>query len=328
MDDPLEQLWRTYELERPTWAAVGSRVAEALDRMTRARGILCTVTSRTKDVASLLRKAIIKDRVADLQAIRDKAGVRVSVAFPDDLPEVCDILRAQKQFDRRGEEDKIDLLGDTRIGYLGIHFDLVVPIDELPDGLPAVAGELWCEVQVQTAAQTLYSVVSHPLTYKTPIEPPLDVSRAIKRLSVLGEIFDNELRLARESIMKQRDYPLARLMFSLEQQFLALTGRQGDPGATRLIVEALAPLYGTDPIEVVEARFEDFVSERADNLRFIYEHNREHASHPFIMLPASLMVFERLEADPFALKDRWTAAGLSLTTLEQLSASYGQPIGV
>lgn len=126
----------------------------------------------------------------------------------------------------------------------------------------------------------------------------------------------------------QPDYPEARLMFMLERKFLALAGREGDDQTTRLVVDALAPLYGDDTPEVIETKLAEFVANHGDNLRFVYAHNREHPSHPFVMQPASLMIFERLVADRFGLKDRWVEAGLPLAVLERLSTTYGHPITV
>lgn len=138
-------------------------VASTLRSLLRSQGIVCIVTCRLKDIDSLLRKALTTRRLDQPEAITDKAGVRVTVQFPDDIKTVCSLLRDPSRFDCRREEDKIESLGVDRIGYLGIHFDVVLAREELAADLPEVRGELWCEVQVQTAAQTLFSTVSHPL---------------------------------------------------------------------------------------------------------------------------------------------------------------------
>lgn len=323
--DGVERLWQQYATELPTWVAVGQVVASRLRCATRSRGILCAVTERTKEMDSLLRKAILKGRVDDLGEIRDKAGARTSTHFPEDAIEVASIIRAGSLFRVEKEDDKVAALGADRIGYLGIHFDILLTREDLPDGLPDVEGELWCEVQVHTAAQSLFAGVSHPLLYKTPTAPSPDVTRAINRLSALGEIFDHELATARSEIVTQAGYPAARLMFTLERHFLVLAGREGDPETNQLIVDALSPLYDEEPPDVVEAQLAAFVERRDERLRWVYSHYGD-GTVPFVLQPASVLIFERLDADRFAVKDCWLEAGLPLSILEKVSAAWGTPV--
>lgn len=323
--DGIEELWSQYGTELPTWDTVGKVVAARLREATRALGILCTVSTRPKEMDSLLRKAIVKGRVDDLGAIVDKAGARVSTYFPEDAREVANLIRTGALFTVVKEDDKVAALRDDKIGYLGIHFDITLTRQDLPDDLPDVEGELWCEVQVHTAAQSLFAGVSHPLLYKTPTAPSPEVRRAINRLSVLGEIFDHELTVARGEIVTQAGYPAARLMFTLERHFLALAGREGDPETNQVIVDALAPLYGDAFPDVVEAQLAAFVERRDDRLRWVYGHYAD-GMVPFVLQPASVLIFERLDADKFAVRDRWLEAGLPLSILEKVSAAWGTPI--
>jgi hypothetical protein len=260
--------------------------------------------------------------------MRDKAGARITTVYPDDVPKVTDLLRDASLFDLRKEDNKIQYLGTDKIGYLGIHFDIVVPTDQYPEDVSEMTGELWCEVQLHTGAQTLFATTSHDLLYKTPQDPPDNVRRAINRLSVVGEIFDSEVCRAREAIVSQTGYPQARIMFELENLFLALTGLAGDAEITRLIVDALLPLYDDVPVEEVCSRLALFASERSADLGWMYERKRDGVPEVMLWQPASLMIFERLEADPFRLVHQWQVAEFPLTWLEALAASYGQPIGV
>jgi len=323
--EPLEALWRRYGEELPTWRAVGDAVAARLRELTVRKGVLASVSARPKELDSLLRKALDKGRVDDLAAIRDKAGARCSTYFPEDAELVASMIREGSLFEVVKEDNKIVKLGDDKIGYLGIHFDVVVDAAALPDGLPPVEGPLWCEVQVHTAAQTLFASVEHPLTYKTPTKPDMEVSRAIKRLSVVGEIFDNELRLARSAITNQAGYPSARLMFTLERHFLALAGREGDPELTRTVVEALTPLYGDQSADEIEAAIESFVAEKEEVLKWFYEHYGD-GTVPLVLQPVTVLIFERLAKDAFALKERWVEAGLPFVLLERLTAAWGSPV--
>jgi hypothetical protein len=63
-----------------------------------------------------------------------------------------------------------------------------------------------------------------------------------------------------------------------------------------------------------------------EQLTWIYGRNREDPADPLVMQPESLMIFERLTHDQFALKDQWLDSGLPLIVLEKLAATYGAPI--
>jgi ppGpp synthetase/RelA/SpoT-type nucleotidyltranferase len=321
-----EGIWRRYAEEFSAWKRVGEFVRDKLAKEAADRGLPCSVISRPKDVDSLVLKVLDPRRSID--EVHDKAGVRATVEYPGDLDALCDILRDPKLFDLRKEDNKAHRLGDDKIGYLGIHFDIVLSVEDWSAcGEESVLeGEPWCEVQVHTGSQTLFADASHALLYKTALDAPVDIRRAINRLSVLSEIFDHELGRARDAILNQPDYPIAALMFELERLFLRLTGLQGDAEVTRTLVEALAPLYGDVSVQRIQARLERFVSTKEPDLQWLYRRHRERPADALVLQPGSLMVFERLNEDRFALKDRWLEAGFPIVVLETLAASYGLPI--
>ena len=114
--------------------------------------------------------------------------------MPDGGDAVRAAIRSHDGWVVIAEEDKGAALGVDHLGYGGVHFDLVVHAPELAD---LVSGPLFCEVQVHTAAQSLWATTSHPLLYKPSTELPVEHQRALHRLSSLAEIFDAELLRAR-----------------------------------------------------------------------------------------------------------------------------------
>src|SRR5690606_19531847 len=131
---------------------------------------------RAKDVPNFVRKALRKGYPDPWESIRDKAGVRVLVPYHDLTSRVSEVIR--ETFTVTHEEDKRLDLAPDQLGYLGIHFEVVVP-DAVLGGSHADLSGLICEIQVHTRVQNAWSEVSHELIYKPAGEVDADVKRRV-----------------------------------------------------------------------------------------------------------------------------------------------------
>ena len=89
----LETLREKWLDERELYEQLCHRVKYTLEEKTRLSGIACIVSSRTKEVASLLKKAIRKSYADPYHEIKDKAGVRVICTYSASLPRLEEIIR-------------------------------------------------------------------------------------------------------------------------------------------------------------------------------------------------------------------------------------------
>jgi ppGpp synthetase/RelA/SpoT-type nucleotidyltranferase len=149
--------------ERPQFEALARRVEGEIRALVRARGFDCQVSGRAKDVASFVGKCICKGYSHPWEQVTDKVGVRITVGDPRSIASIVALL--PDQYEVLSVEDKsVALRKDEKIGYSGVHVQVRVAADTA-----TVGGE--CEIQVRTAAQNLWSEMSHKLLYKPGVEP-------------------------------------------------------------------------------------------------------------------------------------------------------------
>ena len=110
---------------------------------------------------------------------------------------------------------------------------------------------------------------------------------------------------------------------SLEAEFEGLSGRSGRHSAVE--AEALT-LYGElGAKEVLDVFLKPFVRQNSDHLESIYRRYSSDPRQPALLRsPLSIVVFERLSRDRFALRQRWLP-GEDMASLERMSDIWGAP---
>src|SRR6266508_2606856 len=88
--EALRQRWIT---ERPIYEQLAGHVRDTINQQARHRGIYCVVESRAKEVSSFLKKVLRKDYESPYDAIGDKAGVRITVMYPDAVSDAERLVR-------------------------------------------------------------------------------------------------------------------------------------------------------------------------------------------------------------------------------------------
>jgi ppGpp synthetase/RelA/SpoT-type nucleotidyltranferase len=313
-----------YALERPHWERVAKATKQQLQIAVRqARIGAANVTCRCKEIPSLLRKAILKERVHRLGEIRDKAGARVTVTSEDHIDVVVARIQDGTELDVREVENTADRYDPNVFDYRGVHLDVILPRSLVPE-VPGTVGDLWCEVQVRTQAQTLWADTAHPLIYKGAIEPPDSTKRSIHRLMALVELYDLEVRRARKVIAEAPGYAAGRVNLELERLFYSLAAGEPDPETSQIIIEALLPLYGSASTDEIVESLEGFVEEQRERLLWTYDHYASDNDRALLFLPESIMIFERLEADRHLLMDRWQRQ-LAPDLLEEMAEAWRVP---
>lgn len=317
--DDLRQLRDRFLEERPTYERLAAHVEERLAHVMRQAGIRCRLESRAKDPSSLLKKAIRKGYADPLNEIADKAGARIIVASLDRLRAADDLIN--EAVDVLWREDKGQLLNPTELGYLGIHYGVRVRQDDEARGL---FGQLECEVQLNTAAQRAWADVSHELLYKPLVKPDPVVSRVLTRLMALMEIFDESVVGARETLMQMDGWKTGAVLAGLEQEFLPLAAHDYDRELSTLALNALLPAYGDEEVGAIEERLHRFSINNREKLERLFHDYADDPRHVMLFQPEAIAVFERLETEPFLLREHWQTA-LPVEFLEDLATVWGAP---
>lgn len=311
----LEEIRGQWIADRPLYGQLCEHLRSLLLRATRDIGLPCQIDARPKEVSSLLKKVLKKKHgYAD---IYDKAGVRVQVTYPDDLGRAEAVI-AGLPVDVLKREDKALTLQPDRLGYLGVHFEVRLRAANELNGLIA-------EIQLQTRAQHLWAEIEHALSYKPTQAVPQDVKRRIYRLVALVELFDEVVEQVRKTLRTAPGFEEAALLEAVEGHFYALTGREFDRELSLLSLGILKETLDDNERERIAARLRDFVEARRAKLTDIYAQYADDDRNPLLFQPETILVFERLEHDPYVLKEHWVTA-LPEEYLDSLSTIWGVPV--
>lgn len=236
MSIPAEDASTTYLRAKPKLDDALEQYKKELSRVVRPVAGEHYVTGRVKTARSLIRK-LRKDPSSPRGwvSINDKVGLRV----------ICSTRRDLKRVDRAIRDHTWEIVdrdrkdGDSNtLYYPGIHY--LVNNGASRDHL---SEPIVCEIQLRTRAQDAWSVVSHKLLYKGVIEPPRRMKRVINRLTVVVEMFDDEVH----RMFKRREslpmYASAVALEFLEDRFEEIIGEPSDGPADLDIMNIILTAY-------------------------------------------------------------------------------------
>ncbi len=192
-------LIRRFLERRPLYDKLCNEVAYSLGHELKTANIeVAALTPRAKTLDSLLEKIERKRYANPMEDITDLAGVRVVHLYQSDFALIEDIL--DKHFEVVEKVDKLAEQGADRFGYAATHF-----LVKLGDGFSGARYDdlktLTCELQVRTALQDAWAILSHHLMYKRESSIPPRLRREINSLAALLENADNQF----EHIRRDRD---------------------------------------------------------------------------------------------------------------------------
>lgn len=188
----------------PQYEQLASEVAYTLKRQLVTSNIeVSAVTWRAKTLNSFLEKLERKKYSDPLNDISDFAGVRIVHLYVSDFQRIEKVI--SKEFRVTEKVDKLADQGDDKFGYVATHF-----IVQLGSGSSGARYDdlksLRCEIQVRTALQDAWAIISHHLMYKRESDIPVQLRRKINSLAGLLETADDQferIRTEREEYVRQ-----------------------------------------------------------------------------------------------------------------------------
>jgi len=314
---PLSELWERYIAERPLYEAVADSVKRRLEEELRARGLICEVQARAKDVDQFAKK-ILRKQYTDYAQVGDKAGARVIARYYSQVEEVRGAIEAA--YETTNVEDKRAALAYDRLGYLGVHLDVLVP----GEAIGQLESTSWpCEIQIQTAAEHVWADASHDLLYKQEFEPPTELQRSLYRLVALVELFDDQLVQSRETMMGLQGFRVANMVSDLEAVYYQLTPRVYDKELSKEAAARLMTLYTDEEQASFRSLIEEFVAVNRPKLEGIFrDYADDVRANPLLFQPEVISVFERMTSDPYKLRETWMEF-LPTDLLQDLGTVWG-----
>lgn len=318
-----ESIQEAYAQVYPAYYRLAERLRELLRERLDADGLrLVEVTSRAKEPSSFVKKALRKGYADPLSEIGDKTGVRIVVPFARDRPRVIEVCASVLEM---GDlEDKRERLGSEKIGYLGIHYTATIRREVLkPEELDMKGLE--AELQIHTKVESAWATVTHDSLYKSVVAVPDDVARRLMRLSALAEIFDDEVERFLVELAAQPGFrELEAVLPALDAMLLEFTPSVGDVGLSARLIPVLCRLYSGPPEEIVPGTVKPYVTRNRETLRELYiRYEEDDRANPLLYQPEALLLFERLDTDPYMLRSVWPG-DIDIMPLERLSTIYGR----
>ena len=144
------------------------------------REVMKSITGRIKKPESIYAKLVRKGLDTDLQTARKKLndliGVRIVCLFLDDVYEIAEMLKKQKDIKVIKEKDYI--VKPKKNGYMSLHL-----IVEIPVCMGDKVEMKKVEIQIRTTAMDFWSVLEYQLLYKKNVKGADKVGKELKSYS-------------------------------------------------------------------------------------------------------------------------------------------------
>lgn len=305
-----------FEQLRESYSQVANSVRGTLIRRLKKEGLQADIQHRVKDVDSLVKK-IYKRKYSSLDEVTDLAGVRVIVPTLIDHKNICSIIEAA--FGNAMIQDKSRELGDSLLGYRGVHFQ-VHPKSRRTD-----ISRFSCEIQVRTRAEHLWNDFSHELFYKSDLVLPEGIQRPFQRLVALVEIFDQEVARTMEALKQHPgDYNLS-LLNRLESLFRANRGESYDREMSLLLLHSLSVIIAPDPDSLIR-ELGVFAMREEDKLNELWNRESNYSQYnPFMLQPESILIWYLLSSRVHDTIAAWSESW-DLELLEDMATQWGVPL--
>ncbi|MCU7866022.1 MAG: hypothetical protein KZQ92_18830 [Candidatus Thiodiazotropha sp. (ex Lucinoma borealis)] len=314
----LEEVRKRWLNERHDYERFGLALSDRLRKELRQAGIWAEVSSRAKEIDSLIRK-LIKKPGRSYESIGDKSGVRVILRYKDEIEPVLKL--ADEAFECGELEHKADTLKHDQVGYLSVHVDVKLLADDpLAKEYPPVGFR--AELQVRTLAQHLWSEMSHDAFYKNDeiLNPlPVQVKRRVYLLAGVVEVADDEFNRLNAEIPI---LPELQLLNSLESHYFKLTSRRSDPELSLDVIRLLMPLYDSEIPKII-SHLDAFYNNHQEVIRHVYEDaENTHDRSVYIFQPEALMIYDRLSTDVIGIQKVWNTK-YPERELERIANAFG-----
>ncbi len=169
--------------------------------------------------------------------------------------------------------------------------------------------------------------MSHDLLYKPEAIPDALTRRALTRLAVYMETFDEVVTQRVAQLLAAPGYPLDRLLSATEQEYYRFATAPGDRALSRRLLEAIGPaLPSGQDLEDYTNQLAVFTQAHHGKLEQLYERYREREGTVLLLnQPESIVLLERLAADEFTLVDVWSES-FPVDELDSLASAWGGPL--
>lgn len=317
----VEEARKRWTLERPQFENFGRLLERRLQGAVRKLGIPAEVTSRAKEIDSLVKKLLLKPDHT-YESLPDKVGVRVVYKYRSDTSRVLSVV--SENFDHKPPDDKARDRGTSDVGYLSIHVDQARLRNGDANTAEFPPNNFFAEIQLRTLAQHLWSEMSHDDVYKndrTARMLPCDLLRRVHLMAGQVEVADREFDRINSELQGDE---ASMLLKALERNYYKLTSRRGDPELSLSVINLLKPTFrGESVTEIINHIDHTFEAHRHTLENVYHDPDRDDRRSAFFFQPEAILIYDRLLDDRSETLRVWNAGGLPPLELERIANSFG-----
>jgi putative GTP pyrophosphokinase len=293
-----------YIAEYSTFEHAAQLLEEQLRKVSQNEGIpYAHINVRAKEISSFVKK-LRKYGDDCWQKTTDKVGAQLVVHTLDAVQRLYTILKAGVEgLEYVGETDKSPSQRDPKVfGYSGLHVQMRFLDVTASDNEP-----IECEIQLRTQTQDAWAYLEHGLVYKPVIDPSPRIARKIERLSVLVEIFDEEVDSMIAELEQDPRYDSALLLHEAERWFFTFVAEAGEQQLSLEVIDQVKSSMSPDQPTGYAQTLATFVAEHRTQIENAL---REYGSgspyegefnYVLFSQPESLILWERIQNARLAL---------------------------
>lgn len=282
---------------------------------------------RAKEISSFVKK-LRKYGDDCWNKTTDKVGAQIVVHTLAEVRHLREVLESGVEgLGYIDTTDKSMYTGDPReLRYTGVHVQIQLPDLSTSDDLPVE-----CEIQLRTQAQDVWAYLEHGLIYKPLIDPSPAIARKIARLSVLVEMFDEEVDTVITELEQDPRYGSALLLHEAERWFLTFVSEPGERDLSLEVLDQIKPSIDVIDAALYGQTLASFVAEHRtqieDALRDYGSGSDYEGDFTYFLFsqPEALIILERVENKPLALARMVRNTELE-PAVEALADVWGRPL--
>ncbi len=316
-------LWANDE---PQYKQLGKIVSDYIKSGLPHYEILPEISSRTKDLLSIVKKIKKKQREKqyDYSSLWDKLGIRIICTFQEDLDKVDTFLK--DNFVIKKAELKRESINFDRLDYTSNHYDVTINTELKGFENYSKYKDYGFEIQVRTINQHAWSNTAHSLSYKQEAELQHSLKRRVYRLLSLYEIADDEFSHVNKVLLDQPDTKVYWLLRKLEGKIYKYAQMDFDRDISLHAIKILMSFFSEENQKILFSQIDTFIEENESKIIRIFSENRNRFyEFPFLTQPEIFIVWFGLEKFQFSIDDNWNNE-FDSEELVQITSLWGKII--
>lgn len=319
----IADLWKQDE---PKYKELGEIVSSFIKSKITEIEILPEISSRTKDLLSIVKKVKKKIRKKEYSYshLNDKLGIRIICTFQTEMDSIDEFLH--KYFDIKFVEKKKDNLDVKTLDYISNHYDATIKTNIKEFKRFKHYSDLIFEIQVRTLNQHAWANTAHTLSYKQEAELPQSLMRKVYRLLSLYEIADDEFSIVNKSLIENSDTVVYGILRQLEGKTYKYAKIDFDRVTSLFVIRKVLGYLSQIQIHNVKINLDKFILENNKKIETIFKYNKDRFFEiPILSQPEIFLLWYCLEKFPYSITDNW-CDDFDIDELEQIKTLWGKEI--